>query len=67
MRNRHLAWGALATAAFLVAGRAGALDVGDTLPAFKGTDDHGNPWSSTDHVGKGMLAVFFYPAAMTGG
>ena len=46
---------------------ARAVDVGQKAPSFEGTDDQGNPWKSADHVGKGVLVVYFYPAAMTGG
>ena len=40
---------------------ARAIDVGDKAPAFEGVDDQGHPWSSADHVGKGVLVVYFYP------
>jgi peroxiredoxin Q/BCP len=46
---------------------ARAVDVGDKAPAFEGVDDQGHPWSSADHVGKGVLVVYFYPADLTGG
>jgi peroxiredoxin Q/BCP len=46
---------------------ARAIDVGDKAPAFEGVDDQGNPWKSTDHIGKGVLVVYFYPADLTGG
>ena len=46
---------------------ARAVDVGQKAPAFEATDDQGQPWKSSDHVGKGVLVVYFYPAAMTGG
>jgi thioredoxin-dependent peroxiredoxin len=46
---------------------ARAVDVGEKAPAFEATDDKGQPWKSTDHIGKGVLVVYFYPAAMTGG
>jgi len=46
---------------------ARAVDVGQKAPSFEGTDDQGNPWKSADHVGKGVLVVYFYPAAMTPG
>lgn len=44
-----------------------ALEVGDPVPAFKALDDHGEAWKSTHFLGKKMLLVYFYPAAMTGG
>jgi peroxiredoxin Q/BCP len=44
-----------------------AVDVGQKAPAFEATDDQGQLWKSSDHVGKGVLVVYFYPAALTGG
>jgi len=46
---------------------AAELKVGDVVPAFEITDDSGSLWKSTDHVGKKVLVVYFYPADMTGG
>jgi thioredoxin-dependent peroxiredoxin len=46
---------------------ARAVDVGQKAPAFEATDDQGQEWKSADHIGKGMLVVYFYPAAMTPG
>jgi peroxiredoxin Q/BCP len=46
---------------------ARAVDVGEKAPTFEATDDQGNTWKSADHIGKGVLVVYFYPAAMTGG
>ncbi len=46
---------------------ARAVDVGQKAPAFEATDDQGKTWKSADHVGKGVLVVYFYPAALTGG
>ena len=43
------------------------LKVGDTAPVFTAMDDAGKEWKSTDHVGKGVLVLYFYPADMTGG
>jgi len=43
------------------------LKVGDQAPQFDATDDQGNGWKSTDHVGKKVLVVYFYPADLTGG
>ncbi len=43
------------------------LEVGDAAPAFQQKDDTGNIWKSSDHVGKKIVVVFFYPAAFTGG
>jgi peroxiredoxin Q/BCP len=41
--------------------------VGGTAPAFIANDQDGNLWKSEDHLSKGYLVVYFYPAAMTGG
>lgn len=46
---------------------ARAVDVGDKAPTFEAIDDQGKPWSSADHVGKGVLVVYFFPADLTGG
>jgi peroxiredoxin Q/BCP len=46
---------------------ARAIDVGEKAPAFEAKDDQGKTWKSSDHIGKGVLVVYFYPAAMTGG
>ena len=43
------------------------LQVGDSAPGFVANDQDGNLWKSADHVGKGYLVIYFYPAAMTGG
>jgi thioredoxin-dependent peroxiredoxin len=43
------------------------LNVGDRAPAFSGIADDGQPWRSEEHVGKSILVVFFYPAAMSDG
>jgi thioredoxin-dependent peroxiredoxin len=46
---------------------ARAIDVGEKAPSFETKDDQGMTWKSSDHIGKGVLVVYFYPAAMTGG
>jgi peroxiredoxin Q/BCP len=43
------------------------LKVGDKAPVFTSTDDQGKEWKSTDHVGKKVVVVYFYPADLTGG
>lgn len=43
------------------------LQVGDHAPGFVANDQDGNLWKFEDHLGKGYLVVYFYPAAMTGG
>lgn len=51
--------------------RAGAqgtgLHIGDQAPEFRAPTDEDEIWDSRDYVGKTILVVFFYPAAMTGG
>ncbi len=49
------------------AARAAAPEVGSPAPVFEAVDDTGKPWKSSDHVGKGVLVIYFYPADMTGG
>src|SRR5205807_3345383 len=43
------------------------LKVGDAAPDFEATDDQGKTWKSSDHVGKNVVVVYFYPADLTGG
>ncbi len=54
---------------FSAAARAesGSLSVGDQAPTFEVSDDQGKPWKSSDHFGKQIVVVYFYPADMTGG
>lgn len=54
---------------FSVTGRAESvsLSVGDKAPTFEVNDDQGKPWKSSDHFGKKIVVVYFYPADMTGG
>ena len=61
-----LALGMLLVPAGLAAQDA-ALDVGDRAPVFQAPADDGNLWRSTEHVGRDIIVVYFYPAAMTGG
>ena len=44
-----------------------SLPIGDPIPSFQANDQNGNLWRSQDHLGKGFLVVYFYPAALTGG
>ena len=48
-------------------GIVAAVEVGGPAPVFEALDDTGAVWKSTDHVGKGIIVVYFYPADMTGG
>jgi peroxiredoxin Q/BCP len=71
MRSLQLA--ALAAAGLALLGLGGRADekadlkVGDAAPVFTSKDDAGKTWKSTDHVGKKVVVVYFYPADMTGG
>src|SRR2546430_14387032 len=41
--------------------------VGDKAPKFEATDDQGKTWKSSDHVGKKIVVLYFYPADFTSG
>jgi peroxiredoxin Q/BCP len=41
--------------------------VGDKAPAFESVDENGKPWKSSEHVGKKIVVLYFYPADFTGG
>lgn len=43
------------------------LKVGDKAPTFKTLADDGTTWNAKDYLGKKIIVVYFYPAAMTGG
>ena len=58
----------LANTTSLTAGEKGVnLKVGDKAPTFMAMDDQGKKFTSKEHVGKGYMVVYFYPADMTGG
>ncbi len=57
----------LSTHIVLFAAVSGTLQVGDHAPGFVANDQDGNLWKFEDHLGKGYMIVYFYPAAMTGG
>jgi len=44
-----------------------AVEVGERAPAFEAADDTGKLWKSSDHIGRKILVIYFYPADMTGG
>jgi peroxiredoxin Q/BCP len=44
-----------------------ALEVGDPAPEFTVKDDQGKDWKSSEHFGKNLVVVYFYPADTTGG
>ena len=48
--------------AYGAAPRRVSLKTGSSAPQFKGVDDQGKPWSSTDHIGKKIVVVYFFPA-----
>jgi len=43
------------------------LKVGAKAPEFHAPADNGKEWKSSDHIGKKIVVVYFYPADMTGG
>jgi peroxiredoxin Q/BCP len=43
------------------------LKVGDKAPLFKAKADDGTSWDVKNYLGKKVIVVYFYPAAMTGG
>ena len=44
-----------------------ALNVGARAPIFEARADDGELWRSRENVGKSILVVYFYPAAMSSG
>ena len=60
--------GALVSGGLLsAADNKGGANVGDKAPAFHATDDQSQPWNSSDHVGKKVIVLYFFPADFTGG
>jgi peroxiredoxin Q/BCP len=49
------------------AAQAVVLNTGDRAPTFQGLTEKASVWRSADHVGKQILVVYFYPAAMSAG
>src|SRR5262245_14259160 len=43
------------------------VKVGDTAPIFTSIDEGGQPWASSDHLGKQYIVLYFYPADFTTG
>jgi peroxiredoxin Q/BCP len=43
------------------------LEIGNKAPVFDGTDERGKAWKSSDHVGKKIVVIYFYPADFTTG
>jgi thioredoxin-dependent peroxiredoxin len=48
-------------------GKGMTLKAGDKAPSFEAVDENGKPWKSSDHVGKKIVVLYFYPADFTGG
>ena len=46
---------------------ASGVNKGDAAPEFSAKDDEGKDWKASEHVGKKIIVVYFYPADMTGG
>jgi peroxiredoxin Q/BCP len=53
--------------AVTAAAQQASLKVGDKAPDFQGITEKQSVWKSGDHVGKQILVVYFYPAAMSEG
>jgi peroxiredoxin Q/BCP len=54
-------------ALFANSAKAESVSIGDKAPTFEVSDDQGKTWKSSDHFGKKIVVVYFYPADMTGG
>jgi len=69
---RHCALG-LALGLLATAGRSPAddkkveLQVGDAAPVFNAKNEKDKTWSSSDHVGKKWVVIYFYPGDFTPG
>jgi peroxiredoxin Q/BCP len=46
---------------------AAEVKVGDAAPDFTIKDDQGNDWKASEHYGKKVVVIYFYPADTTGG
>lgn len=57
----------VAALASLNSASAEDLKVGDKAPTFTAQDDSGKQWKSSEHYGKKIVVVYFYPADCTGG
>jgi thioredoxin-dependent peroxiredoxin len=69
---RRVSLGACALAALVLAGgwlpaAQNGAKVGDKAPAFESVDENGKAWKSSDHVGKKVIVLYFYPADFTRG
>src|SRR5262249_56720510 len=43
------------------------IAVSDALPAWESIDDAANVWRSTDHIGRKVVVLYFYPGDFTDG
>jgi peroxiredoxin Q/BCP len=48
-------------------GKQATVQVGDPAPKFTATDDQGQTWKLSEHEGKSVLVLYFFPADFTGG
>lgn len=60
-------WITLSAMCVMVRAESVSLVVGDDAPTFEVLDDQGRLWKSSEHFGKKVVVVYFYPADMTGG
>lgn len=55
------------SAPWATAAEPASVGVGDAAPQFSAKDQTGSEWKSSEHVGKKIMVVYFYPADFTGG
>lgn len=60
-------WSVLLLSALLIPLAVRALEVGQDAPRFELKNQDDQVWSLSEHLGGKPIAVYFYPAAMTGG
>jgi len=65
--GKYAPWVVLAALVCISAAEGAELNVGDKAPEFVTLDDQGKEWKSSEHVGKKILVVYFYPADLTTG
>jgi peroxiredoxin len=70
MLRHPLCWicaAALAAALPLLAEPPSPVRAGQDAPPFSGQDQDGNPWKLSDHIGKRVVFLYFYPKDDTAG
>src|SRR5687767_13035903 len=71
MKTRQWKWSALGIAIALafsaLAAETTAVKVGDKAPIVEGLDQDGKTWKLSDHVGKQVVLLYFYPKDDTPG